>query len=347
MNRILGALSMKFRLQNIFFLSSFLFLSSLTIVESAYAQAGQPKAHAPIKEYNFGTVNQGDIVEKEFVIKNQGDALLEITKVHADCGCTVAEPETKEIESGSSTKIKVSFNTKGFHGRKVKTVRVYTNDPLKRSLSLAMKGMIKREIEVEPARVSFKTISRSRVAETSQVVNLKISNSDEVEITNIVSRSEFVKIERISPDKLEIRLTEDVPFGIFRSNIAIQTSSKKLPVINLPIFANISGDMFFKPTDLSFGLLEGPLKETVTKKALLINNSAESITIDSARPDSKKVSVSFTEKKDKGGYELEVTLLKGLYGTLHSKIVVTTNHPDPEQREIILPVYGIISEKGA
>ena len=340
----MGALDMKFNLQIVFLFSFFpLFL----LPNLSFAEAGQPKAHAPIKEYNFGVVNQGDIVEKEFIIRNQGDAILEITKVHADCGCTVAEPESKEIEAGSSTKIKVSFNTKGFHGRKIKTVRVYTNDPLKRSLSLAMKGNIKREIEVEPARVTFKTISRSRVSETSQIVKIKISNAEEVDITDIVSRSEFVKIERISPDKLEIKLKEDVPFGIFRSNIAIQTSSKKLPVINLPIFANVSGDMFFKPTDLSFGLLEGPLKETVTKKALLVNNSAEPITIDSARPESKKVSVSFTEKKDKGGYELEVTLLKGLYGTLHSKIVVTTNHPDPEQREIVLPVYGIISEKGA
>ena len=41
------------------------------------------------KEYDFGTVNEGDIVEKIFKITNSGKTDLVITNAQSTCGCTI------------------------------------------------------------------------------------------------------------------------------------------------------------------------------------------------------------------------------------------------------------------
>ena len=55
------------------------------------AKAGKPKATIaePIKD--VGTVPKGEKIIHDFVIKNEGDADLQITNVQPACGCTVAE----------------------------------------------------------------------------------------------------------------------------------------------------------------------------------------------------------------------------------------------------------------
>jgi len=324
-----------------------LLASSLFVASPVLSEGGPAKIFVPQKKFNFGVVRQGEVVEKNFIIENRGEADLEILKVHADCGCTAAEPESRKIRSGESTHILLSFDTTGFQGQKVKTVRVYTNDPVKRSISLALKGEIKKEIEVSPARISFGNLTRSKTKDISKTVKIKISNNEAISIKNIVSRSKFLEVERVSDKEFSVSLVNTVPLGVFRGNVAVRTTSKNTPIVNVPVFAMLTGDLFFKPSDLSFGLLEGPLKEKVSKKVLLLSNSTKQVNILSAKTESKKVAVSFEERKDEGGFELEVTLLESLYGTLHSKVVVVTDHEDPEQRTIELPVYGIISDKGA
>ena len=42
-----------------------------------------------ITEYDFGTVNEGEIVEAKYMVTNAGKTDLIISNVQASCGCTV------------------------------------------------------------------------------------------------------------------------------------------------------------------------------------------------------------------------------------------------------------------
>jgi hypothetical protein len=42
-------------------------------------------------EHNFGTINEGDIVETSFVFTNTGNSDLMISDARGSCGCTVPE----------------------------------------------------------------------------------------------------------------------------------------------------------------------------------------------------------------------------------------------------------------
>ena len=78
-------------------------------------------------EHDFGTINEGDKVTTEFIITNTGDADLVIINAVGSCGCTVPEWEKEPIKPGSSTPIKVTFDSKGKPGQQEKTVTITSN----------------------------------------------------------------------------------------------------------------------------------------------------------------------------------------------------------------------------
>ena len=78
-------------------------------------------------EYDFGTVNEGDIVEYTFKFKNTGNFPLIINKATATCGCTVPEWPRDPIGIGESGEIKVRFNTRNKPNHQTKYVTISAN----------------------------------------------------------------------------------------------------------------------------------------------------------------------------------------------------------------------------
>lgn len=79
------------------------------------------------KDYDFGTVKEGDVVDGTFKIANKGKIDLIITDAKASCGCTVPEWPKEAIKPGDSAEIKFSFNSKGRTGKQSKTITLQTN----------------------------------------------------------------------------------------------------------------------------------------------------------------------------------------------------------------------------
>ncbi len=120
---------------------------SANIVEDFSALTPQQLANAPqvqvdAPEVNFGTLQQNEKFEHNFVLTNSGGSTLYIRKIKASCGCTAVQPEKKEIEPGESVKIKTVFNSAGKRGNQNKNVTVITNDPKRSSLILRVKGEV-------------------------------------------------------------------------------------------------------------------------------------------------------------------------------------------------------------
>ena len=93
------------------------------------------------KEYDFGTVNEGDIVATSYVATNSGKTDLVITNASASCGCTVPVWPKDPIKPGESGEIKVKFNTSGKPNRQQKTITLTTNTESGREV-LKLKGSV-------------------------------------------------------------------------------------------------------------------------------------------------------------------------------------------------------------
>ncbi|HND89782.1 MAG TPA: DUF1573 domain-containing protein, partial [Saprospiraceae bacterium] len=78
-------------------------------------------------KYEFGVVNEGEIVKHMFKFKNTGSEPLVISNAKASCGCTVPIWPKEPIPPGGSGEIAVEFNTKGKPGAQSKQVTVTAN----------------------------------------------------------------------------------------------------------------------------------------------------------------------------------------------------------------------------
>jgi hypothetical protein len=88
---------------------------------------GSPIIEFDKSEFDFGTINEGDVVDGTFKLANKGKTDLIITNATASCGCTVPEWPKEAIKPGDSAEIKFSFNSRGKTGKQSKTITLQTN----------------------------------------------------------------------------------------------------------------------------------------------------------------------------------------------------------------------------
>ena len=79
------------------------------------------------RDYDFGTVKEGVVVEGIFKVSNKGKVDFVINDASASCGCTVPEWPKEAIKPGDSAEIKFSFNSAGRTGKQSKTITLQTN----------------------------------------------------------------------------------------------------------------------------------------------------------------------------------------------------------------------------
>ena len=93
------------------------------------------------REYDFGTVNEGVVVETIFKVTNSGTTDLVITKAIGSCGCTVPVWPKAPIKPGEIGEVGVKFNTSGKPNRQMKTVTLTTNTESGREV-LTLRGSV-------------------------------------------------------------------------------------------------------------------------------------------------------------------------------------------------------------
>ena len=77
--------------------------------------------------HDFGTINDGDIVQHVFKFTNNGEAPLIISNATATCGCTVPKWPKEPIAVGESGEIQVRFNSRNRAGIQNKTITITAN----------------------------------------------------------------------------------------------------------------------------------------------------------------------------------------------------------------------------
>jgi len=81
----------------------------------------QPKISIPADYYNFGSVGPRDVVRRKFIVRNEGEAPLTISRAYTTCGCTTAEFSARIIPPGKLALVTLVFDA-GFHDARGQTV---------------------------------------------------------------------------------------------------------------------------------------------------------------------------------------------------------------------------------
>lgn len=75
----------------------------------------QPEIHLKTASFSFGTVENGDTLQRSVGLSNRGRAPLVIQEVSTSCSCTTGTIDPRTIPPGESGVLKIEFNS-GAHG---------------------------------------------------------------------------------------------------------------------------------------------------------------------------------------------------------------------------------------
>lgn len=207
-------------LKRLSFILCCLFLFTATIAAQNGAQISADEL-----TYNFGTIAEEDgLASHIFVIKNEGDGPLVITRITASCGCTQPEWTKEPIAPGKTGDVKVTYNPKGRPGPFYKTVSIFSNGK-KGSYTLAIKGNVTPK-PIQPAfiypysigdlKMQTKTVLYSSIR-PDETLGEKISVRNEGKTTLTIHQGKapnFLSVEvrptQLAPDEVgEITLLLD------------------------------------------------------------------------------------------------------------------------------------------
>lgn len=122
------------------------------------------------EEWDFGTIDQGDVVEHSFTFTNNGTEPLIISNAKGSCGCTVPVWPREPIAVGETGTINVKFNSKGKKNKQHKRVTLTANTTPNQTI-LRVKG----EVNAPEATATKGTTSKQVI--TSKPATSKASSS--------------------------------------------------------------------------------------------------------------------------------------------------------------------------
>ena len=331
------------------FFSVSLIVVGLLLVGQVYAEGATkpntPKLQLVAPVFDFGTVSQGTVVKHEFLIKNVGNADLKLEKLVPGCGCTASSVSSDTVPPSGEERILVEFDTTGFAGEKLKSVRIYSNDPEVSVAVLTVKGFVQVDVSTTPSRLFFDVVTSGEKARKDVVVSVR--DGAKATITEVSSRSPYLDVKLdVAPGKdpakfrrITVTLKENAPLGELRERIVVGVKDGARRAINVPVFASIKGPLRFEPGTLSFGIIKG--QEPISRKIKLVNHGSQPVAVHRVETDAKELDVSYTELKRGEAYLLEVTLDPSqIRKNLKSVVKVVTD--SAEQKEVTLNVFGVL-----
>ncbi|HEU0093856.1 MAG TPA: DUF1573 domain-containing protein [Vicinamibacteria bacterium] len=122
-------------------------LLSAALAPDAPAPAASPAAAPRIvvepASFDFGAIKPAHVVEKEFVLRNNGRADLRIDSIVSSCHCAAILADTKLlVKPGASTTFRVRLTTPEPAGRLQRSVLVKSNDPAQPTLEVKIEALV-------------------------------------------------------------------------------------------------------------------------------------------------------------------------------------------------------------
>jgi hypothetical protein len=312
-------------------------------VAAVFADA-KPKAVVvePIKD--VGSVAKGEKATADFLIRNDGDAVLEITNVQPACGCTVAEYD-KTIAPGKTGKVHAVVDTATFNGPIAKGVSVFTNDPATPQIELTLRVKVEPYINVKPGYARYITV-QGEPLEGNIVQTLWAPDGTPMDVVKADSPWPFLTVtyreataaERM-PDvkgkqwRVEMKLSNDARVGPLADYVTVHTNHPKQKIVQIPISGFVRPVMAVTPPVGDYGEIE--LKEPLKKSLSVKNFATEPIKLTSVETSTKGIDAKIEPLQEGREYSIRVTLDPSLgKGPFHGKLTLHTDSAKVPQLDV-------------
>ena len=338
--------------------SRFTFLAAALVVMfvaggSMAGAADGPKLLVPEKIKDMGTVAQGEVLEVQFELVNEGNQPLEIRAVRPTCGCTVADFD-REIAAGKSGFVKAKLDTGNFSGPISKSILIMTSDPQEPTVTVVIKAVVHPYVEVLPrALIRFNAVQHEPMVEKITVVaaekdpNFKVTgveSSVPYLATSVrpLAKDELVAGKSAQQFEIGLSLKEDAPVGPVNAVLTVETNHPKAKVVPVKVFGVVRALLHVTPSQVQFGSVAA--KNEPGRNLILVNNrsggaqvAVKSASVNDAAFDTEVVTIENGRR-----YQITVTVKSDASpGPRDAVLTLQTN--DPEFPTVEVPVRANIS----
>src|SRR5262245_14159905 len=194
-----------------------------------------PKAVVRDTEFEFGRMDVDEERVHEFVIHNQGEVPLLLSKGPTTCQCTVSDLETGQIEAGGSAKVTLKWKPVARAEQFSKGAEIRTNDPDHRTIQLRVVGMVLPRLLVFPEGTwespdllereptVFSGSIYSPVADEFHVVSLETGTLLITAESLLMDKRQLEETHALSGHLIRVSVSPDVPIGPFSFPLKIKT----------------------------------------------------------------------------------------------------------------------------
>ncbi len=184
----------------------------------------------------------GKKVRFAFDFQNVGDEILTL-KAKAGWGVKVIGRSDRKIAPGQSAKVEIETRTSTRSGGFVKKIRITTNDPAHKSMTVECKGSVLVAAKLAPTVANFGKIARSDGPQHRKIT-VKQGDGGPIDPKVLPIRTPGVEaaLTTISPGahyELDVTLSPPWPNGRLRTSIMLQTGVKENPRFPVRLIAQI------------------------------------------------------------------------------------------------------------
>jgi hypothetical protein len=236
-------------------------------------EASKPKMQIVEPSYDAGEMYKTNKkIQHDFIIKNNGNAELQILNARPGCGCTVTQFD-KTIAPGAEGKVTASVDISHFKGQIEKGIDLQTNDTDQAHARLTIKANIKTVVEMKPADQVRFTVSKGE--SKKEDYQLTPTFEKPIKITEAKIDSQFFTAELTPPEanaekpeyKLTVAVKDNAPIGTQTGNVELTLQDAPVPTMTIPVTAIVRGSISASPSMVSIQIKRFP-EEVMNTKAL-------------------------------------------------------------------------------
>ncbi len=328
---------------------SVLILATLALSSNLNAQApasapAAPKAaaHGPKfvctnSPFNFGAVWAGSRIDHKFLVRNDGDAPLQILQAKPACSCTLVGDYPRIIQPGQTAEFPAILDTRHKHDQTDVALDITTNEPLPMH-KLEITGFVKNALKLEPVGSNWFYGIKDGNPETHTItLRNGTENAVHLELIPMPATSAFnVQLAETKPgQEFTATVTAKGPFkdGSTQEFAQIRTSIQEVPIYKLELNA-------FKPPRIQVSPpymgVDGNQREVQKRPLVIMNNgktplNVADITVSNGLFNPRLV------KKDTNRYEFEI-IIPPFYRPTADGETIMFNTDDADMKQIYVRV---------
>ncbi len=332
-----------------------------------------PRAVIPETVFDFGTGQRNSKMRHAFVIRNEGNALLELLAGPTTCKCTLSNLEKTEVPPGGSTKVVLEWRLEGLGEDFRQSAQITTNDLPNELVTLVVQGKIIDRVKLEPAQLVLTSVTSNEGTkerfylygygeEPVHVTSYEFGNTETASFFDLTFKQ--VDADTLAEEEnatcgtaFDLLVKPGLPLGPINQTIRLTTNTEEVGTLEVPISGSIVSDIsvvggrgYLQELNLvKLGTCDAGVASEEKLRILVKGPHRENtqFEIEQVDPgDALEVSLSDPKSLNNGAVYMRTLTIRvpenarrvnrlGAGNSEYGKIVLETTHPDVKT----IPIY--------